>query len=160
MKLVRKSLCRLLLVFTLIFFGGSLIAQGFEQQPAQQKEYSDEEIDLFASTVVKVIPIQQKAQQDMVNKIQENDMTVEAFNQISNQVQTTGNTEGITEAEMKKFQKISGEIDAIQQGIQAEVNETITGEGMDPQVYQEMVSAYNTDPRIQKKVDEKLAEQE
>lgn len=140
--------------------GGTVAAQNqmMQQQGQQaQKSYSDEEVDLFADVVVKVVPVQQEAEQKMVKKIEEGAMKLDNFNQIARQMQQGQQPEGVEEADMKKFQSISQKLQSIQMETQQKMNEIISDAGISPALYQEMIAAYSTNPDVKKKVDEKLA---
>jgi hypothetical protein len=129
------------------------------QQP-QQTDFSDEQIDLFVSAVVKVLPVQQEIEQEMIKKIEDKGMELDQFNQIATQVQTSGKAEGVAEDDLKKFEEISGEIQNIQMENQEELTKIIREEGLDPQLYQEMMLAYSSNPTVKQKVDEKLSQQQ
>ena len=147
-----------------ILIGGTVAAQNqmmMQQQGQQaQKSYSDEEVDLFADVVVKVVPVQQQAEQKMMKKIEQGGMQLENFNQIARQMQQGQQPEGVEEADMKKFQSISQQLQAIQMETQKKMNKIISDAGISPALYQEMIAAYSTNPDVKKKVDEKLADQQ
>ena len=42
---------------------------------------------------------------------------------------------------------------------QQKVNKIVTDAGISPALYQEMIGAYSTNPKIKQKVDQKLAEE-
>lgn len=130
-----------------------------QQQQQQQKDYSEEEIDVFAEAVAQVLPIQQEAEQKMMKEIEDQGMEMEKFNQIARQMQQGGEPEGVSEDEMETFKSISEKIQGIQMETQQEVNKIISDEGMSPAKYQEMISAYSSNPEIKKKVDEKIGDQ-
>ncbi|MFO8002243.1 MAG: DUF4168 domain-containing protein [Marinilabilia sp.] len=153
-----------LFLSALFVLGGTVYAQQqdpmMQQGQQEQKEYSEEEIDVFANAVAQVLPIQQEAEEKMIEEIEDQGMELDQFNQIANQMQQGGEPEGVSEEDMETFQNISDEIQGIQMETQQKVNEIISDEGMNPEQYQEMISAYSSDPNIKQKVDEKLAEQE
>ncbi|PRZ02136.1 DUF4168 domain-containing protein [Marinilabilia salmonicolor] len=143
--------------------GGTAAAQNQmmqEQGKQLQKSYSDEEVDLFADVVVKVVPVQQEAEQKMVKKIEEGGMKLDNFNKIARNMQQGQQPEGLEDADMEKFQSISQQLQAIQMETQKKMNEIISNAGISPALYQEMITAYSTNPDVKKKVDEKLAEQQ
>ena len=146
-----------LMVAGMLMFTGSLTAQEV-LQPQPQKDYSDEQIDQFASAVVRVLPVQQEAQAKMIKVIEDNDLSLERFNQIATQLQTSGQAEGVDEKDLEKFDQAAGEIEPIQMDMNERVNEVILEEGLSPQLYQEMANAYTSNPKIKQKVDQKLAE--
>ncbi|MGM0376994.1 MAG: DUF4168 domain-containing protein [Bacteroidota bacterium] len=130
-----------------------------QQQQQQQKDYSEEEIDVFAEAVAQVLPIQQEAEQKMMKEIEDQGMELDKFNQIARQMQQGGEPEDVSEEDMETFKSISEEIQGIQMETQQEVNKIISDEGMSPAKYQEMISAYSSNPEIKKKVDEKIGDQ-
>ena len=153
-----------LFLSVLFLMGGVVHAQQNQmmqqQQQQGQKDYSEEEIDVFANAVAQVLPIQQEAEKKMIKEIEDQGMEMEQFNQIARQMQQGGEPEGVSEEKMQKFQSISEEIQGIQMETQQKVNKIISDEGMSPAKYQEMIQAYSSNPEIKQKVDEKLGQQQ
>lgn len=152
----------LVMIFAISLSGTTVFGQdpaGQMQQP-QQTDFSDEQIDLFVNAVVKVLPVQQEIEQEMIKKIEDKGMELDQFNQIATQIQTSGNAEGVAEGDLKKFEEISGEIQTIQMANQEELVKIITDEGLEPQVYQEMMLAYSSDQQLKQKIDKKLEEKQ
>ena len=90
----------------------------------------------------------------MVEKIEESGMELEAFNQVATQLQS-GQTDAISESDMAKFQEVSGSLNEVQQEVQQTVVEIIEDE-VGLEVYQEMLTAYQSDESLRQKVDTKL----
>ena len=134
-----------------------VVAQQFQapQQSQPPSNYSEAEIDKFVSTVGKVIPVQREGEAKMVQKIEENGMALDKFNEVATQVQT-GSAENVDPAEYEQFQKISTELNEVQVKIQEDVTEVIEKEGMDPNDYQQMIAAYQSDQELRKTIDAKL----
>ncbi|WP_291857265.1 DUF4168 domain-containing protein [Marinilabilia sp.] len=122
-----------------------------QQQQQKQKDYSAEEIDRFAEAVLEVLPIQQKAEQKMVKEIEEQGM--DRFNQIARQMQQGKEPEGVQEEDMQIFQSISDEIHSVQMEAQQEVSQVVSEAGIGPDMYQEMIAAYSSNPEIKQRVD-------
>lgn len=135
---------------------GPLKAQQFQMPQQQQavKDYSEKEIDDFVGTVAKVLPVQQEGEMKMVEKIEESGMELEAFNQVATQLQS-GQADGISESDMAKFQEVSGSLNEVQQEVQQAVVEIVEDE-VGLEVYQEMLTAYQSDESLRQKVDTKL----
>lgn len=134
-----------------------VLAQQF-QLPGQsqpQTNYSEAEIDKFVSTVGKVIPLQREGEAKMVQKIEENGMALDKFNEVATQVQT-GSAEDVDPAEFEQFQKISTELNEVQMDIQKDVVKVIENEGMDLNDYQQMIAAYQSDENLRQTIDAKL----
>jgi hypothetical protein len=162
MKFLFKSKLNkvLLLAFAIGISGGTLSAQDFMQQPQQQVEYSEKQIDDFVGAVAEVLPVQQEVEQKMIKEIENNGMDLNQFNQIATQLQTSGNAEGVAEADVKKFEKVSEEVQKIQMENQEQINKVIADAGLTPEIYQEMVQAYSRDPQLKEKVDAKLNQEQ
>jgi len=135
---------------------GPLKAQQFQMPQQQQavKDYSEKEIDDFVGTVAKVLPVQQEGEMKMVEKIEESGMELEAFNQVATLLQS-GQADGISESDMAKFQEVSGSLNEVQQEVQQAVVEIIEDE-VGLEVYQKMLTAYQSDESLRQKVDTKL----
>ncbi len=160
MSIKKKTVSLMLMVFFVM--GGVAYAQQqqMQQQQQPQKEYSAEEIDLFAEAVATALPVQQESEQKMIAEIEKQGMELDEFNQIAQQMQQGAQPEGLSDEKMETFQSISEEIQAINMETQKKVNEIITEVGISPAMYQEMISAYSTNAEIKQKVDQKLAEQQ
>ena len=95
-----------LFLSVLFLMGGVVHAQQNQmmqqQQQQGQKDYSEEEIDVFANAVAQVLPIQQEAEQKMMKEIEDQGMEMEQFNQIARQMQQGGEPEGVSEEQMQK----------------------------------------------------------
>lgn len=158
MLALSKKMSRVKVFLIILFatmYGGHLVAQGFQQQP-QQQNYSEKQVNAFVNAVVEVLPLQQKIEQKMIKKIEDNGMSLEKYNQIAQSVQTTGNADGVSDDDMQKFRETSTKVQAIQEENQDEINQKITDAGLEPMVYQDMVQEYSRNPQFQQKVDEKL----
>ncbi|ASB50688.1 DUF4168 domain-containing protein [Alkalitalea saponilacus] len=145
--------------FMFAFVAMTTNAQQFDMQmPQEQASFSEDQIDQFVNTVVKVIPIQEAAEEKMIDKIEEEGMDLETFNAIATQLQTTGDVQGVDEAEITKFQTISQSLQQIQMEIQSDVMEAIQEEGMDLDLYQGIMAAYQSDPVVRQQIDERLGQ--
>jgi hypothetical protein len=158
---VRKSIAGLFLSGMFLISGVSVAQNQMMQQQGQQsqKSYSDEQIDLFANVVVKVMPVQQEAQQKMVKEIEGGGMELDKFNNIARQMQQGQQPEKLEAADMEKFQKISQQLQSIQMETQKKMNKIISDAGITPTLYKEMITAYSSNPNVKNKVDKKMAEQ-
>ncbi|MDG5800003.1 DUF4168 domain-containing protein [Marinilabiliaceae bacterium ANBcel2] len=147
------------IMLTMAFVVFPAMAQQFDMAPEQQQQesYSDEEVTQFVEAVVNAMPIQQEAEQKMVEKIEEEGMELDEFNQIATQIQQTGSMDGLDADDVETFQEISEGIQMIQMEIQQDVNEAIEEAGLTPGAYQQMMAAYQTNPELRQAVDEKMA---
>ncbi|TCO09199.1 DUF4168 domain-containing protein [Natronoflexus pectinivorans] len=146
-------------LFILAFVAMATNAQQFDMQmPQEQASFSEDQIDQFVNAVVKVIPIQEAAEEKMIDKIEEEGMDLDTFNAIATQLQTTGDVQGVDEAEITKFQTISQSLQQIQMEIQGDVMEAIQEEGMDLDLYQGIMAAYQSNPAVRQQIDERLGQ--
>lgn len=158
MKSIKKKVACLMMV-AMFLATGNVFAQQDMLQQHQQKEYSDEEIDIFAEALVEVLPVQREAEKKMIKEIEEQGMELNQFNTIARQMQQGSQLQGVSEEDMETFKSISKEIQKIQMDTQRKVNKIVTDAGISPALYQEMIGAYSTNPKIKQKVDQKLAEE-
>src|SRR5690554_3694427 len=156
---VKRKLVSLMMVVLFVATGNVFAQQNMLQQQQQQKEYSDEEVDLFAEALVEAIPVQREAEKKMIEEIEDQGMELNQFNAIARQMQQGAQPQGVEEEEMETFQSISEEIQKIQMDTQQKVNKIVTDAGISPAMYQEMIGAYSTNPKVKQKVDQKLAEE-
>ncbi|MBZ4676504.1 MAG: hypothetical protein JG782_1123 [Anaerophaga sp.] len=158
MKSIKKKVASLMMI-AMFLATGNVFAQQDILQQRQQKEYSDEEIDLFAEALVETLPVQREAEKKMIKEIEEQGMELNQFNTIARQMQQGNQLQGVSEEDMETFKSISKEIQKIQMDTQRKVNKIVTDAGISPALYQEMIGAYSTNPKIKQKVDQKLAEE-
>ncbi|MDK2843048.1 MAG: hypothetical protein PWQ17_2554 [Anaerophaga sp.] len=158
MKSIKKKVASLMMI-AMFLATGNVFAQQDILQQRQQKEYSGEEIDLFAEALVETLPVQREAEKKMIKEIEEQGMELNQFNTIARQMQQGNQLQGVSEEDMETFKSISKEIQKIQMDTQRKVNKIVTDAGISPALYQEMIGAYSTNPKIKQKVDQKLAEE-
>ncbi|WP_245531677.1 DUF4168 domain-containing protein [Anaerophaga thermohalophila] len=158
MKSIKKKVASLMMI-AMFLATGNVFAQQDILQQRQQKEYSGEEIDLFAEALVEALPVQREAEKKMIKEIEEQGMELNQFNTIARQMQQGNQLQGVSEEDMETFKSISKEIQKIQMDTQRKVNKIVTDAGINPALYQEMIGAYSTNPKIKQKVDQKLAEE-
>lgn len=120
-------------------------------------DFSDSELESFANAVVQIMSIQQQGQQQMIAKIEEADMTVQRFNEITMQVQEMGVDQvEMSEEEAEVFIILSEEIEQIQINLEDIMIDTIEDEGITIEKYEEIMAAYQQDPELQQRVQQLL----
>lgn len=121
--------------------------------------YSDEELRQFVNAVAKVMTIQEEGQLLMIMTIQENELTLDRFNEMIMEAQVNG-PENITatEEEMTAFHKSLSEVQTLQTQLQELMVEAITEEGLQIEQYQNIMQAYEENPDIKEKIDTYFAE--
>lgn len=117
--------------------------------------FSDEELESFASAVSQVITIQQEGQTQMMEKIEENDLTVQRFNEINMQAQQMPLEEvEATEEEIESFMSASEELETIQMGLEQMLIGAIEDEGITIEKYEEIMAEYQQNPELQQRIQE------
>lgn len=128
--------------------GAQQLPMGQSPQPA---EYSDDELVTFIAAAQKIMPLQQESQMKMIEKIEEEDLTVEKFNNILESF-STGENADASEAELKSFNNAMEEIQEVQMEYEVTITDAITEEGITPAKYEEIMAVYQQDPELQMRV--------
>jgi len=117
--------------------------------------FSDEMLQNFANAVVQVISIQQQGQNEMIEAIEETDMTVQRFNEINMQAQQMP-LEDIeaSEEELENFQKANEAVEEVQIELEEILIGTIEEEGLSIEKYEEIMAEYQQNPELQQRVQE------
>ena len=159
--IIKKSI-----VFSLvIFMATSVMAQMVPPTQPQPQElpsdYTDQELKKFVSAVVQVMAIQEEGQMQMVEAIEENNITIDRFNEMLMQGQQMGqeNIEA-TEDELVAFTNSMNEVQMVQMEMQQNMMAAITEEGLDVEQYQNIMQSYEVNPEIKEKVDQYFEELE
>lgn len=157
MMRITKQLFSLFALFLLPLMG---MAQAFPQgqQPAEVKtDFSDEDLAKFSKAAAMVNEIQQSAENQMINAIEEQGLDLEKFNEIAmSQQNPNAAPESIDEGDMKKFEAVSGDLQKIQMEMQPKMVEAIESTGIELNKYQEIVTAYQQSPELQQKIQEMM----
>ncbi len=117
--------------------------------------FTDDELKSFANAVVQVISIQQQGQAQMIEKIEEEDMTVQRFNEINMQAQEMPIEQvDMTEKEAESYIVLLEEIEQIQIGLEDVLIGTIEDAGITIEKYEEIMTEYQQNPELQQRVQE------
>jgi hypothetical protein len=121
--------------------------------------YSDQELRQFVNAVAKVMTIQEEGQMLMIMTIQENELSLDRFNEMIMEAQVNG-PENVTATseEMIAFHKSLSEVQTLQMQLQELMVEAITEEGLQIDQYQGIMQAYEDNPEIKEKIDNYFAE--
>lgn len=153
-------------MFFCLILNFNLLAQDDPQMDLDQEEgtsesYNDEELQQFAKAAEKLMTIQQETEQKMVQAIQEENIEIEKFNEIlqSQQGQEADSIEA-SEEEMVSFNNAADKIMKIQTDVQTDMINVIESEGLEPQRYQEIMLAYQSDPEVKARIDSLITPQD
>ena len=149
----------LLMVMSVLFISSAGAQQLPMQQPAEVSEYTDDELLVFINAAQKIMPLQQESQMKMIEKIEEEDLTVEKFNEILESF-SNGENGGVQQPEMESFNSAMEGIQNIQAEYEGLMAEFIVDEGMSAAKYEEIVSNYQRDPELQMRINILLEEME
>lgn len=120
-------------------------------QAPQPAEYSDDELVTFINAAQKIMPLQQQSQMKMIEKIEEEDLTVDKFNNILESF-STGENADATEAELESFNTAMEGIQDIQSEFEVTITDAITEEGITPAKYEEIMTVYQQDQELQMRI--------
>jgi hypothetical protein len=121
------------------------------QQPPQQVEYSDEELIAFVNVAQQVMPLQQESQMKMIGEIEEENLSVDDFNNIL-QAQSTGQNVDASQEELEAVNNAMEGIRSIQMEYETIITKAIEDEGMAPAKYEEIITNYQQSPELQMRI--------
>ncbi len=123
------------------------------QQPSQATEVSDKELEQFADAAQQVQIINQEFQQRMINKLEENELDVQRFNEIQQAQQNPGQEINATsKEEMKNYNASTRELEKIQGQAQQKIQEKITESGLTVSRYEEIAMILQNNLELQEKL--------
>ncbi|MDA3881759.1 MAG: DUF4168 domain-containing protein [Bacteroidales bacterium] len=141
---MRKFTVSILFVIINLFSFSQQTSVQQQQQQQVEVEVSADELELFIGALELVQEINQKAQQKMVQVIENNDFTVEEFNQVQQKLQKSQDAE-VEEDNKIKFDKIVEGVEEIQIESQQQMQESIKEIGLTVQRYQQILLGVQSD---------------
>jgi hypothetical protein len=149
----------LVMMFTFTGAMSQMAPPDYNNQEQRNDRYSDEELKQFVNAAAKVILIQEEGQIQMLTVIQENDITLERFNEMVIEAQTIG-PENInaTEEELIAFNNTLIDVQLIQVQLQESMVSAIQEEGLQIDRYQDIMQAYEVDQNVKQRIDAYFAE--
>lgn len=153
----RSSVIGLLLFLGTFFTTGSLVVAQQQQMPQQQDlDVSEDELVAFAQAVDKVDSINQQANREMVEVIEENDLEVEQYNQIMRQLQSADDPSQLDSDEetVERAFEASNEIRDIQIEVEQKRNMVIQNEGLSPNRFDMILQLVKNDPQIRQQFED------
>ncbi len=137
------------LFMTLIISSVGIFAQSGE-------EVTDKELKQFASAYQQVQNINQQAQQNMIEAVEEEGFEIQRFNEIQQAQQDPNQDSDATDEEIRKYETASKKIEKIQGQAQQKVEKKISEEGLSLARYQEIIAAIQNSPELHEKLQEYL----
>lgn len=147
-----------MLIMSAFLFSTSVSAQETPSDgPEELIQYSEDELSAFVQVAQKVMPLQQESQMKMMEEIEEEDLTVDRFNNIL-EARSTGADVDATEEELNGFNNALENIQNLQDEYNERITEVITEEGMSVEKYEEIIANYQQDPQLQLRINEMMDE--
>lgn len=142
---------------TALFLTINVSAQDSPAVPQEQQQtetnFDDQELQQFASAAGKVMVLQQETEQKMIQAIEEENLELEKFNQILQSQQNQEIEANASEEEMQSFNSAAEKIIKIQTEVQTDMMRVIQEEGLEPQKYEQILMAYQSDPDTKARID-------
>lgn len=164
MKIFKSISVALIVV---LFTTGSVIAQVQQQAPQMpdlptSSEVSDEEITQVVSTIIDLEPIQLKTQTQIEEALEEEDLTIERFQQMMMAMQNPQMADqvDISEEEMSKLQTLQPTLIDIQGEADREMVSTIEDNGLTMERYRSIVMGAQQDPSLMERIENLLDTEE
>jgi hypothetical protein len=168
-----KGILASLMLMSFVFlsqdlFGQQQPQQSPQQQPPQQQpqqpqhqaeDFSDEELRSFVRANAKAMEVQQEIQQDMMQVIEEEDISMQKFNEMA-EAQQQQNLDQVeaTPEEKEAFNNAAAQIMELQAEAETQLREAIEEE-LSIEKFQAIMQAYQQDPALQARVNQ-IAQEE
>lgn len=151
LRLKRKM--NVLLLCTLFFVGSTAIAQTQQPQQPQQQQMTvpDAELEKFAKAYQGIQLAQQEVQKKMIAAVEEQDLTIEAFNKI-HQAKMQNQEVEAPEEDVQKHAKAVEKIDEMQPAVQSEMEMIIANANLTVEKYEQIASVLQNNPELVKKL--------
>lgn len=129
------------------------------QQGAQQN-FSDADLKQFADASSRLMVVQQEGEKTMLGILQEENLSIDKFNEMAQAHQQQKLAEvGATAEEMAAFNKAAQRMVDMQPEMQKEVEAAIQKDGMSLEKYEQIMMVYRQDPALQEKVNQMMGQQ-
>lgn len=158
-KLQSHKIITAISMVVMLFISSFAFAQQPQQQQPQQEvreDFTDEELTSFVKAHEKVIEIQQKSQEKMIQAIEEEGLSVEKFNKLIESQQDPNKEVDASAEELNSFNNAAQQIMQERQKTEVKVVSSIEDEGIDIGTYQAIMVAYQQSPEVQGRVNELL----
>jgi len=155
-------------LLAILFGAGTMFAQVQQQQQQQMpdlpasSDVSDEEIEMVASAINELGPIQVEAQEKMQEAVEGEDITFERFQQMMMAMQNPQSADqvNITDEEMATLQTLQPTLMEIQSEADKKMVEKIESSGLTVERYQNIVMAAQQDEELRARVEALLEDNE
>ncbi|MFW5715195.1 MAG: DUF4168 domain-containing protein, partial [bacterium] len=134
--------------------GQSDLQSGQENAPS----FEDSELEKFAQVMKKIQSMQTESNQEIESAFSDSSMSKQRFNTLyqARQSGSEQKAEDETSAETKEFNKLSKQIQTIQQNSQKKMVETVRKNDMTVQKFNQIVKAMRSNPELGERVQEMM----
>lgn len=123
---------------------------------ATSTEFSAQQIEQFASAYEAIQSIQQDAEASMVSAVEDENLTVERFNEIADSQQNSDATVTISDTESDQFASAVEEIVSIREDAQTDMEAAIAETGMDLETFSQILTQARGDEALRQLISEQL----
>ncbi|PRD47439.1 hypothetical protein C5745_08935 [Sphingobacterium haloxyli] len=149
----------LLAVMMMVGVGAMAQEPNLLQEPELKEDFEKDELISFIKASSKVEAIQMGVQESMANAVKEEGLTVEKFNTMAQAQENS--EEGIqneSAEDQKMFNTAFEKIMKIQDDVGGDIQEAIKEEGIDIQVFEQIMYAYQNSEKVKGELDGVLLE--
>lgn len=124
------------------------------ERPQVRDDFTDDEYNQFVSVSKELLPLQQDADEKMMNALGENDIEMKRFQELF-QAQQQGNIRDASDdpKEIASFNKAGQQMMKIQEETGKQIEQKITESGMDVNTFREISQAYQQNMEVRQKID-------
>jgi predicted Rossmann fold nucleotide-binding protein DprA/Smf involved in DNA uptake len=152
------------ILFFLLLFTGSLLSfesmgqqeYGHNPQLEVREDFSDQELEQFIEANKNAMIVQQGAEQKMIRAIQDEGLDIHTFNDILTSKQNPNHESQASPEDHNKFDNAVEEVVKIQEEMIVEMESAIEDSGITIETYEEILIAYQQNPKVQTKINEML----
>jgi hypothetical protein len=152
MSFTTKGITGVLIFFLCLSTNSFAQTTPIQQSAVQQTEVSDAELEKFAQAFQRIRMINQEAQQQMTQVVQDEGMDIQRFNEIYQASMDPAVNVETTSEEQKQYANISSEIEKMQGSFQSRMEEVITAQDLTVQRYEQIATQLQTDPQLQERL--------
>lgn len=123
---------------------------------AGQTKVTDAELSKFAETFQQMRMMNQKAQMQMAQAVQDENLDVQRFNQIHKAELDPAVESDATKEEKEKYKNVISKIEKMQVSFESDMEKMIQDSGLTVERYQEIATNLQTNPELQERLKEEL----
>ncbi|MGM0441356.1 MAG: DUF4168 domain-containing protein [Elusimicrobiota bacterium] len=129
--------------------------EAMPQQPeaVESSDIEDEELEKFSEAMESIRPITSEAQSDMAKTIEDSDVSMERYQEVT-MAQQQGQEADLSAEEEQQFQEINEKLQKLQTDIQEKQIKGIEEAGLDVERFQQISNALQQDPELQQRFSE------